>query len=661
MDITIFTPMRTALPLLVLLLLRPVCAQDPTLVPELLRALRTNVPDSVRAQILVKLCYNLTAAHPDSARFFGEQALVLAERIGHDRSIADAHNNLGWLAVSQGDLKTGEAELRHALQLFEEIGDPAFISVVRSNLGWLAEHKGDRVTTLKEFQHALKLSEAAKDTGNIAVLLYNIGTTYNRMNEYARARDFFGRSLALEHTLDRPDKEAICLMGIGNTYRSEGDQPQALKHYEMANVLFTRIGDPISMGLIAENTAGLYEADEPLKAMRYYRRALRYYTSAGSAIDQAYALQSIGRSQLQQQALTEADSSLNAGRALALGNGQNELVMDFERLLAQLASARGDSKTTLAHYERYMALKDSMQSASSDNELLRLRTEFETERAEKDNELLREKDLVSTQRLRTRNLQLYGSLGLVVLALFGVLLVWRNLQQKRKHSAILEGLNAELSEKQARIEEINALLRLKVLRTQMDPHFIHNCLNAIKSLSLAGEHERAEEYLDGFARLLRMVLEHSVRDRIGLEEELDFLRYYVKLEGLRMKGEFTWSIEADPGLLNEGAMIPSLLVQPFVENAIWHGLSSKNGPKDLTVRFAAMDHGVQCTIEDNGVGRTAREDGRRSLGLKLTGERLQLLTERMKSTGEFHIEDLRNEAGGPTGTRVVLRLTGTSA
>ncbi len=641
-----------------------VVAQDPTLAPDLRVALSRDLPDTTRAQVLVKLCFNLTRSQPDSARYFGEQGLALAERIKDDKSIADAHNNLGWLAVMQGDLKKGEAELNRALELFTRIGNAAYISVVRSNLGWLAERKGDRAGALKEFQEALKLSEAVKDTGNTAVLLYNIGTTYNKMEEFARARDLFQRSLAHEQQLGgRPDKQANCLMGIGNTYRSEGDAAKALEHYRQAGEIFERIGEHAGAGLVAENAGALFDVTDPQKALTYYREALAQYRQIDSGTDQAYVLLSMGATQLAMQQLAKADSSITAGAALAAASGEPDLVLDYEKRLAELASAKGDSKGTLAHYARYVQLKDSLRSVGSEAELMRLRTEFETERAEKDNELLRAKDLENIERLRARNLQLYGSLALAALALGAVLLVWRNLQQRRKHAALLEGLNTELTDKQARIEEINGLLRLKVLRTQMDPHFIHNCLNAIKALSLAGEHPKAEEYLDGFARLLRQVLEHSVRDRITLEEELDFLRNYVKLEGLRMKGEFSWSVEAEKQLIDDEMLIPSLLVQPFVENAIWHGLAPKEGAKRLAVRFSIEGAGVRCIIEDNGVGRSAErsETGRRSLGLKLTGERLQLLTERMEKEGAFVIEDLKDEAGAALGTRVVLKLAGTSA
>lgn len=650
--------MRRWLVLLVVLVPCWSRAQDPSLAPDLLTALRGPQADTARVQTLVKLCFNLTNASPDSALRFGEEARIIAKRIGDTKGLADAHNNLGYLAVNQGHLDKAKAELDSALQLFASIGKPEYLAVVRSNRGWLAERRSDRVGMLREFQEALKHAEAANDSSSVAVILYNIGTTYNKMEDYDRARDLLLRALRMEEAMDRPDKRAFCLMSIGNTYRSQGNTEQALSYYAQAAPLVTSIGDHVADGLIAENTGGLYATKDPALALRYFQQALRAYRSVHSGTDMAYVLLSIGSMQRALGRFVQADSSLTAGSALAKAHSGAELAMEYEKQRAELASAMGDSKATLMHYERYVALKDSLRSAGTENELIRLRTEFETERAEKDNELLRLKDEENTERLRARNLQLYGSLALAALALGAVVLVWRNLRQRRKHQVVLEALNAELHDQKARIEEINGLLRLKVLRTQMDPHFIHNCLNAIRALSLKGEHERAEEYLEGFARILRNVLEHSVRDRISLDEEIAFLNDYVKLEHLRLGDDFTWSITADDALLDEEPQVPSLLVQPFVENAIWHGLAPKQGDKRLEVHFYTSDGVVMCSVRDNGVGRTekAATPGRTSLGLKLTGERLELLTDRMRSTGGFQVEDLKDPSGTPTGTLVEMRL-----
>ena len=650
---------RGAFLLLVMLFSGLAPAQDPSLVPGLLDALNGPLSDTARAQVLVKLCFNLTLSDPGSARDHGMQGLALAQRIKHGKSIADAYNNLGWLALAQGRTQEADSLLQLALERFERMKAPAFVSVVRSNMGWSAERQGDRVGALRHFRSALELAEAARDSGNVAVLLYNIGTTYNKMEEFARARDHFERSLAMEQALaDRPDKQGVCFLGIANTYRSEGDTAQALRNYGNAERLFERIGDAYHAALVAENTGALFETKDPAMAVRYYGKALAAYRELNAPNDEAYVLLALANLYRSKGELSRCEGALSAGAALARRSGDMQLIMDYEYAMADLAGLQGDGRVASEHFKRFIEMSDSLRNAGTENELMRLRTEFETERAEKDNELLRAKDLENTERLRARNLQLYGSLALAVLALGGIVLVWRNLRQKRQHADVLEKLNAELEDKQARIEEINGLLRMKVLRTQMDPHFIHNCLNAIRALSLKGEHERAEEYLEGFARLLRSVLEHSVRDRISLDEEIVFLNDYVKLEQLRLGDDFTWSITADEALLDEEPLVPSLLVQPFVENAIWHGLAPKQGAKRLDVHFSSVHGAVTCTVEDNGVGRAAKSatPGRTSLGLKLTGERLALLTERMMSEGAFAIEDLKGEDSAPSGTRVSLTL-----
>lgn len=235
---------------------------------------------------------------------------------------------------------------------------------------------------------------------------------------------------------------------------------------------------------------------------------------------------------------------------------------------------------------------------------------------------------------------------MLALVIAMAVLVWRNLRQKQRNVVLLA--------------QLNELLQLKVLRSQMNPHFIHNSLNAIHGLVLKGEHDKARDYLRGFALLLRMVLDHSVRDHIALSEEIDFLREYLKLEALRFADGLHWSVEADDALLAEDPRLSALLVQPFVENAVWHGLAPKSGEKRLLVRFAEAGDHIVCVIEDNGVGRHAERavslDGHKSLGLRITGERLQLLAHRMEQQGGYYFDDLKDDQGRPKGTRVTLRL-----
>lgn len=635
-------------------------AQDASLVPAIRQELLAAPHDTARADALARLCFNLINSAPDSARHYGEQALALANRIGHPKAIADAHNNLGWLETQQGRVKAAESHLLQALDGFRSIGNPSYTSIALSNLGWLADKQGDRTGALKRFDEALDQATLAADSASMAVLLYSIGSTYNKMKDHGRARAQLERSLAIERRLGRPNKEANCLVAIGNAWRSEGDAEKALANYAESARLYAASGNHYGAGLVEENTGDLYLEAEPLKALPYYQRALAHYDTLHSDADKAYILQRIGHAQTGLKRYEEAAASYAEAKRLAQSTGSTELLMELELNLGELAVKRGRSEQAIAHYERHMALKDSLQSADSQRELMRLRAEFETEQAERENALLKaENELrrLNEEKLRARWIVAAGA----SLLLIGLLaLLYRIYRLRDRHARQVEAFNAELQAQRDRVQRMNDLLELKILRTQLNPHFIHNCQNSAIAMVKEGRHVEALAYLQGLSKLLRMVLEHSVSDRITVEEEMAFLRLYVKLESLRLPG-LHCEVDADRELLDEEAELPALLVQPFVENALWHGLAAKEGPRELSIRFTATEGGLRCTVRDNGVGRngTARKaDGHRSLGTELTNERLQLLTHRLQQKGSFTITDLKDATGAAAGTEVVIELEG---
>lgn len=634
-------------------------AQDASLVPGIKAELATAPNDTLRADALARLCFNLIHAQPDSARLCGELALALATRIGNLRALGDVHNNLGWLETQQGRFKEADAHFTAALQHFTRIGNPAFTSVTRSNMGWLADKQGDRAAALMHFQEALKDSEAAQDSGSTAILLYSIGTTYSKMKEYDRARSFMQRSLELEERLGRTSKQANCLLAMGNTWRSQGDAVQAQVLYARADRLFRSTRDHYGAGMVQENSGDLYLESAPGEALPFYRRALAHYDTLHSSADKAYTLQRIGMAYSGLKKYAEAGASFTEGMDLAVHSGSTELEMELHLSLAELAVKQGNSDVAIEHYQRHMALKDSLRSEDSERELMRLRATFETEQAERENALLKTENEVrrlNEERLKVRWMAAAGASALLI-SLLGLL--YRNYRLRGRHTREVERFNAELQVQRDQVQHMNDLLELKVLRSQLNPHFIHNCQNSAVAMVKEGRNVEALAYLQGLSKLMRMVLEHSVNDRITVEEEMAFLRLYVKLESLRLPG-LQFEVDADRALLDEEAELPALLVQPFVENALWHGLVEKEGPRQLSIRFTATDKGLRCTVRDNGVGRNgaARRDGQRSLGTELTNERLQLLTHRLQQKGRFTVNDLKDAAGSPAGTEVVIELEG---
>lgn len=203
--------------------------------------------------------------------------------------------------------------------------------------------------------------------------------------------------------------------------------------------------------------------------------------------------------------------------------------------------------------------------------------------------------------------------------------------------------------------------QLKSLRLQMNPHFLFNSLNSIQQMILAGEDRDATRYLSKFSRLLRLVLLHSDKENITLKEELETLNLYVELEFLRFKGSFRYDITCDGKIDREEIKIPVMLIQPFVENAIWHGLLHKQGIRSLKIEFSEdADESMICIIEDNGIGREAagkiKNDHHTKKGIAVAMERLKTLHTHHDLKNKLQIDDIKDESGNASGTRVVLRL-----
>lgn len=216
----------------------------------------------------------------------------------------------------------------------------------------------------------------------------------------------------------------------------------------------------------------------------------------------------------------------------------------------------------------------------------------------------------------------------------------------------------QLSEANKKISE----LRLMALRSAMSPHFIFNVLNSIQYFIAKNDRLNAINYLSAFSKLVRGILTHSVTDKISLSEEIEMLTHYVQLELIRFENKFNFSLSVNPDIDMDSIVIPSLLIQPYVENAILHGLYNKQTNGNLSIRVEEENEGIlMFEIEDNGIGRAAAMELRKrnilphtSMGINITEERLKLINQ--GHLAAFEVEDLV-EGGVPSGTRVKIRIS----
>jgi hypothetical protein len=205
---------------------------------------------------------------------------------------------------------------------------------------------------------------------------------------------------------------------------------------------------------------------------------------------------------------------------------------------------------------------------------------------------------------------------------------------------------------------------LRALRSQMNPHFIFNCLNSIKSLTLKNETDKASIYITKFSRLMRQVLENSRNEWITLHDELENLTLYMDMEKLRFQDRFIYKIDIENTLNTHDLQVPPMLIQPYVENAIWHGLMHKNeGGEVLVSVVEKKDNLLEINIIDNGIGRKASAglksksaNEQKSFGIQITTERMAILNDYYRFNATSMITDLYDELGNPIGTKVCLLI-----
>jgi Histidine kinase len=269
---------------------------------------------------------------------------------------------------------------------------------------------------------------------------------------------------------------------------------------------------------------------------------------------------------------------------------------------------------------------------------------------------------LDTEKNAYRNrLLLYGLvLGLCVLALLAYIL-YLNFKRKQKETLLLSN---EIKLQESAFNHKIVETEMTALRAQMNPHFIFNCLNSIKLHTLENNPIVASDYLTKFSKLIRLVLENSRSEKVTLANELDMLRLYMEMEAMRFKDKMQFKINVEADLDTHFIEIPPLLLQPYIENAIWHGLMHKEEGGNVILEIETKDEQtLLIAITDDGIGRKAAAELKsktatqnKSFGLKMTSERIGLINQLYKSETQVQIEDLTDTHGNAKGTKVTLEI-----
>jgi sensor histidine kinase YesM len=331
------------------------------------------------------------------------------------------------------------------------------------------------------------------------------------------------------------------------------------------------------------------------------------------------------------------------------------------QLLSDIFHQIGNNDSAYYYLIKYNTLKDSIQNRQFLLRIYNSKREVEDERRTSQINLLNKDNQLKEQKLKqeatVKKSLIAGLILIVLLAAF----IFRTLILKRKSE--LQKQKLENEKKQAELQQRATELEMQALRAQMNPHFIFNCLSSINKFILTNDTDGASDYLTRFSRLIRQVLTNSQLSTIPLSDEVEMLRLYLDMERLRFSESFDYNIIYENTIEPETIYIPPMLLQPFCENAIWHGLMHKEGQGKLEVMLSLQNGQLQCIIADNGVGREKaaeiknRSNGKqKSFGLKITTDRLALFNNEKLVNSFYKTEDVLDPTGKIAGTKVVLNV-----
>ncbi len=557
-----------------------------------------------------------------------------------------AYNSLG-ISYRNASLYEKSIELHKASLALAIKAEDIELQVVSLNMIGVVYRRMDLVKPALDYHtQALDLANSISEKSiqleaSIAVSQNSIGNIYLALKRYDLAIKQFEKSLKIEEKLNQKLGLAINFHNIGYAQEAQGNLEAAMENYQLSlrynNEINSDVGRVICYNSIGSLDIKLGKLEE---AKNFINKALTKAIEIGDQFYLASAYVNLGWVELELDNLIESETNLKKALKISSAFNLTSSSVDANTKLSELYHTQGNFELAFLHYKAGIELENTITNERNFQYVNDIVLEYENEVKNK-----------QIQLLADRNEELVRNQKLYMLIIFSVVLL----------AVILIAFNRN---RQLRQEKQILTLEQDMLRNQMNPHFIFNSLNSIKLYIINNDKEKAVYYLNKFAKLIRKILVANTEKYISLEDELETMKLYLSIENLRFSNQINFSIKIDPNINTASIKVPSLILQPFLENALWHGLSSKNNDKKISLIVSrGTTHHVVVSITDNGIGRTESEKinrdkslNRKSVGLDITKARLANFSKRFTSDYNLEIIDLYDDHHKSTGTKVALHI-----
>ncbi len=634
-------------------------------VDSLKKILRRTPPGAGKAEIYGQLCatYVGELGEGDVARLYADSVKWLADKFQDESLFAASEYYYGLVDRYDGNYTQALDRLQRTIDYCNTSGDSSRMVSTLFQMALIHQYLGDYEESLIVSYRVMDLYAKEGSHYGMAISFMHLGNLFLRMKDNDKAIEMFDQALTIFDTLEASLKVKMSmlrvLINLGNSYRILKQYEKARKFYDQSLLISRLLGSKRTTATTLNNIGSM------LRVIGQYDSALVYQLKALAIREQTsqkdkivISLLNIGGTYTLIGDYSLANQFLLRGLSMAKEFQSKPLIRDAYEELSALYSTQKNFQKAYDYHQLFAVMKDSVLNELTATQVSELATKYKT--AEKDKQialLAKEKEIQKKEGQRQAALNKAYIAGLVFIIVVGALIFY--IIRQRLH---LLAKNNEIKEVDFKRQVTE--LQMKALRAQINPHFLFNCMNAINLMILKGQTENASLYLAKFSRLVRLILENAEASAVTLESEMALLESYMQLEELRLPGRFGYRISVDESIGLRNTYLPSMVLQPVVENAIWHGIVHKEDEAKGNISIDVRQHEDEllCTIEDNGVGRDKAQQMRdksviknRSLGIKITEERLRLRNRR--HNGEcIQITDLKDRLNHAIGTRVTIHI-----
>ena len=614
-------------------------------IDSLKRVVAASKIDTAKANTYNVLANQFREIHPDSVLFYANKATDLSQKKQYPFGVASALLNVGNAQILKSDYPKARFYFEQAQSKFEqllsrqsEIGKPQLqngLARAHASLGVVFSEENNYPKAIDHYLKALRIYQQLGQKQSVSKIYNNIGIVYKSQKSLQKALEYLHKALK-QQQLNGEQTVPVTMTNIGAVYFELQNETKAFDYYTAALKAFSKIENTRGLALLKSYIGDYHKKrkEYPL-AISLYDESQRLYTEIGNKFGVALVSYQLADLYLQQQKYPEAQSAAEKSLALAKEIGTLDQIKESEKVLSDIYRNLHNEAKAFEHFRNYITIKDSLENDENTRKFVRAEMNFEYEKKEA---LLHEKNK------RQQQFTLFLLLGGLLLLLL-IFVSYNRLQIKRRLT-----LQKEVAEYEQ-----------KALHLQMNPHFVFNCLGSISSFIVQNGTDSAIKYLSKFSKLMRLTLEYSKGSLIPIDKEIEGLQNYLELEQLRFNKKFEFQITSSAEIEDDMAL-PPLLIQPFVENAILHGMVPKEGDGHISVHFDLINEKIICTVTDDGIGfnqsQLLKENSvkaHQSMALEITKKRLEIMQAETAQSADVSIEEQLLD-GQSAGTKVVIRL-----